>query len=92
MVCPCTHVDTAYGESREAGSLCYSNAHFASSQPFRPCRPHLSPRPPLPPHRAGCLSQIPKLLAHRLFPNSQFSMWVDAKLQLVQDPYKILER
>ncbi|CAI7860582.1 unnamed protein product [Closterium sp. NIES-54] len=41
------------------------------------------------PRRTG---KIPKLLIHRLFPNVQFSMWVDAKLQLVQDPYIILER
>ncbi|CAI5948539.1 unnamed protein product [Closterium sp. NIES-64] len=41
------------------------------------------------PRRTG---KIPKLLIHRLFPNVQFSMWVDAKLQLVQDPYMILER
>lgn len=36
--------------------------------------------------------QIPKLLAHRLFPNAQFSIWVDAKLELRVDPYKLLER
>lgn len=29
---------------------------------------------------------IPKYLVHRLFPNSKFSIWVDAKLQLVVDP------
>lgn len=29
---------------------------------------------------------IPKYLVHRLFPNSQFSIWIDAKLQLVVDP------
>ncbi|KAJ6673387.1 ALKALINE CERAMIDASE-RELATED [Salix viminalis] len=29
---------------------------------------------------------IPKHLAHRLFPNSKFSIWVDAKLQLMVDP------
>jgi hypothetical protein len=36
--------------------------------------------------------KIPKLLLHRLFPNVRFSIWVDGKLELVQDPYKILER
>ncbi|KAJ6759180.1 hypothetical protein OIU74_025782 [Salix koriyanagi] len=29
---------------------------------------------------------IPKHLIHRLFPNSKFSIWVDAKLQLMVDP------
>ncbi|XP_024445664.1 probable hexosyltransferase MUCI70 isoform X2 [Populus trichocarpa] len=29
---------------------------------------------------------IPKYLVHRLFPNSKFSIWVDAKLQLMVDP------
>ncbi|KAL2632706.1 hypothetical protein R1flu_004185 [Riccia fluitans] len=41
------------------------------------------------PRRTG---KIPKLLMHRLFPNARFSLWVDGKLQLVVDPYKILER
>ncbi|CAF1712498.1 hypothetical protein HID58_057508 [Brassica napus] len=36
--------------------------------------------------------KIPKLLLHRLFPNVKYSIWVDAKLQLVVDPYQILER
>ena len=36
--------------------------------------------------------KVPKLLLHRLFPNARFSLWVDGKLELVQDPYKILER
>ncbi|CAH2036538.1 unnamed protein product [Thlaspi arvense] len=36
--------------------------------------------------------KIPKLLLHRLFPNVRYSIWVDAKLQLVVDPYQILER
>lgn len=36
--------------------------------------------------------KIPKLLLHRLFPNVRFSIWVDGKLELVQDPYRILER
>ncbi|CAH1440133.1 unnamed protein product [Lactuca virosa] len=41
------------------------------------------------PRRNG---KIPKLLLHRLFPNVRYSLWVDAKLELVVDPYQILER
>ncbi|GFQ07121.1 hypothetical protein PHJA_002856200 [Phtheirospermum japonicum] len=41
------------------------------------------------PRRNG---KIPKLLLHRLFPNARYSMWVDAKLELVVDPFLILER
>nr|DAD22878.1 TPA_asm: hypothetical protein HUJ06_024341 [Nelumbo nucifera] len=36
--------------------------------------------------------KVPKLLLHRIFPNSQFSIWIDGKLELVVDPYQILER
>lgn len=36
--------------------------------------------------------KVPKLLLHRIFPNSKFSLWVDGKLELVVDPYQILER
>ncbi|XVF40486.1 hypothetical protein PTKIN_Ptkin01aG0117500 [Pterospermum kingtungense] len=36
--------------------------------------------------------KIPKLLTHRLFPNARFSFWIDGKLELVVDPYQILER
>ncbi|MCO5554086.1 hypothetical protein L7F22_007612 [Adiantum nelumboides] len=36
--------------------------------------------------------EIPKLLLHRLFPNARFSLWIDGKLQLVVDPYQVLER
>ncbi|XP_022720466.1 uncharacterized protein LOC111278178 [Durio zibethinus] len=36
--------------------------------------------------------KIPKLLQHRLFPNARFSLWIDGKLELVADPYQILER
>ncbi|XP_010540448.1 PREDICTED: uncharacterized protein LOC104814215 [Tarenaya hassleriana] len=36
--------------------------------------------------------KIPKLLVHRLFPNARFSIWIDGKLELVVDPYQILER
>ncbi|GKA97916.1 Rho GTPase-activating protein like protein [Tanacetum coccineum] len=41
------------------------------------------------PRRNG---KIPKLLLHRLFPNVRYSLWVDGKLELVVDPYQILER
>ncbi|KAL6610543.1 hypothetical protein ACP70R_040512 [Stipagrostis hirtigluma subsp. patula] len=45
------------------------------------------------PRRTGKGSMlIPKLLLHRLFPNVRFSVWIDAKLQLVADPYLLLER
>lgn len=33
---------------------------------------------------------IPKYLVHRLFPNSKFSIWVDAKLQLTADPLLLI--
>ncbi|KAK7319687.1 hypothetical protein RJT34_04411 [Clitoria ternatea] len=36
--------------------------------------------------------KIPKLLLHRLVPNARFSIWLDGKLELVVDPYQILER
>ncbi|KAK1367097.1 hypothetical protein POM88_042658 [Heracleum sosnowskyi] len=36
--------------------------------------------------------KIPKLLLHRLFPHVRYSLWIDGKLQLVADPYQILER
>ncbi|PKI79494.1 hypothetical protein CRG98_000125 [Punica granatum] len=36
--------------------------------------------------------KIPKLLIHRMFPNARFSLWIDGKLELVVDPYQILER
>ncbi|EPS72533.1 hypothetical protein M569_02220, partial [Genlisea aurea] len=41
------------------------------------------------PRRNG---KIPKLLLHRLFPNARYSLWIDAKLELVVDPILILER
>lgn len=41
------------------------------------------------PRRNG---KIPKLLLHRLFPNARYSLWIDAKLELVVDPIQILER
>jgi len=36
--------------------------------------------------------QIPKLLLHRMVPNARYSIWLDGKLELVVDPYQILER
>ncbi|PWA73716.1 hypothetical protein CTI12_AA258650 [Artemisia annua] len=41
------------------------------------------------PRRNG---KVPKLLLHRLFPNVRYSLWVDGKLELIVDPYQILER
>ncbi|XP_004234118.1 probable hexosyltransferase MUCI70 [Solanum lycopersicum] len=41
------------------------------------------------PRRNG---KVPKLLLHRLFPNARYSLWIDGKLELVVDPYQILER
>ncbi|CAN4122772.1 unnamed protein product [Withania somnifera] len=35
--------------------------------------------------------KIPKMLAHRLFPNSKYSIWVDSKSQLRRDPLGVLE-
>ncbi|KAG6756446.1 hypothetical protein POTOM_039875 [Populus tomentosa] len=35
--------------------------------------------------------QVPKLLLHRLLPNVRYSIWIDGKLQLVMDPYQVLE-
>ncbi|CAM8979577.1 unnamed protein product [Rhodiola kirilowii] len=36
--------------------------------------------------------KVPKLLLHRLFPNARYSIWIDGKLELVVDPYQVLER
>lgn len=33
---------------------------------------------------------IPKYLVHRLFPNAKFSIWVDAKIQLMVDPLLLI--
>lgn len=35
--------------------------------------------------------KIPKMLPHRLFPNSRYSIWVDSKSQLRRDPLGVLE-
>ncbi|KAF6166868.1 hypothetical protein GIB67_026647 [Kingdonia uniflora] len=36
--------------------------------------------------------KVPKLLLHRIFPNARYSIWIDGKLELIVDPYQILER
>ncbi|XP_065862076.1 probable hexosyltransferase MUCI70 isoform X2 [Euphorbia lathyris] len=36
--------------------------------------------------------KIPKLLLHRILPSVRYSIWIDGKLQLVVDPYQVLER
>ncbi|CDO99536.1 unnamed protein product [Coffea canephora] len=41
------------------------------------------------PRRNG---KVPKLLLHRLFPSARYSLWIDGKLELVVDPYQVLER
>ncbi|KAJ9565774.1 hypothetical protein OSB04_001740 [Centaurea solstitialis] len=33
---------------------------------------------------------IPKYLVHRMFPNSKYSIWIDAKIQLAVDPLLLL--
>lgn len=35
--------------------------------------------------------KIPKMLAHRLFPNARYSIWVDSKSQFRRDPLGVLE-
>ncbi|XP_020246304.1 uncharacterized protein LOC109824180, partial [Asparagus officinalis] len=37
------------------------------------------------------VGKIPKLLTHRLFPSARYSIWLDSKLRLQNDPYLILE-
>ncbi|KAK8987332.1 hypothetical protein V6N11_027085 [Hibiscus sabdariffa] len=41
------------------------------------------------PRRNG---KVPKILTHRLFPEAQYSIWVDGKMELIVDPLLILER
>lgn len=36
--------------------------------------------------------KVPKLLLHRIFPNVRYSIWIDGKLELIVDPYQVLER
>ncbi|XP_065861417.1 probable hexosyltransferase MUCI70 [Euphorbia lathyris] len=35
--------------------------------------------------------KVPKFLAHRLFPSSRYSIWLDSKMRLTTDPLLILE-
>ncbi|KAK8954117.1 hypothetical protein KSP39_PZI001751 [Platanthera zijinensis] len=41
------------------------------------------------PRRNG---KVPKILAHRLFPQAKYSIWIDGKMELIVDPLLILER
>ncbi|KAJ7153396.1 hypothetical protein O6H91_Y549100 [Diphasiastrum complanatum] len=41
------------------------------------------------PRRNG---KVPKLLTHRIFPEAQYSIWIDGKMELVIDPLLLLER
>lgn len=41
------------------------------------------------PRRNG---KIPKILLHRLFPQAQYSIWIDGKMELIVDPLLMLER
>ncbi|KAI3875766.1 hypothetical protein MKX03_023689 [Papaver bracteatum] len=41
------------------------------------------------PRRNG---KVPKILTHRLFPQAEYSIWVDGKMELIVDPLLILER
>uniref|UniRef100_A0A9I9EG64 TOD1/MUCI70 glycosyltransferase-like domain-containing protein n=1 Tax=Cucumis melo TaxID=3656 RepID=A0A9I9EG64_CUCME len=36
--------------------------------------------------------KVPKILTHRLFPQAQYSIWMDGKMELIVDPLLILER
>ncbi|XP_056698992.1 probable hexosyltransferase MUCI70 isoform X2 [Spinacia oleracea] len=41
------------------------------------------------PRRNG---KVPKILVHRLFPEAQYSIWIDGKMELIVDPLLMLER
>ncbi|KAI8533207.1 hypothetical protein RHMOL_Rhmol11G0279300 [Rhododendron molle] len=41
------------------------------------------------PRRNG---KVPKILTHRLFPQAQYSIWIDGKMELIVDPLLVLER
>lgn len=41
------------------------------------------------PRRNG---KVPKILVHRMFPEAQYSIWIDGKMELLVDPLLILER
>ncbi|KAI3922538.1 hypothetical protein MKX01_006227 [Papaver californicum] len=41
------------------------------------------------PRRNG---KVPKILTHRLYPQAEYNIWVDGKMELIVDPLLILER
>ncbi|KAM6570772.1 hypothetical protein CsatB_018757 [Cannabis sativa] len=41
------------------------------------------------PRRNG---KVPKIITHRLFPEAQYSIWIDGKMELLVDPLLMLER
>lgn len=41
------------------------------------------------PRRNG---KVPKILTHRLFPQADYSIWIDGKMELIVDPLLMLER
>lgn len=41
------------------------------------------------PRRNG---KVPKILTHRLFPQAEYSIWIDGKMELIVDPLLLLER
>lgn len=41
------------------------------------------------PRRNG---KVPKILVHRMFPEAQYSIWIDGKMELIVDPLSMLER
>ncbi|CAO2815649.1 unnamed protein product [Amaranthus hypochondriacus] len=41
------------------------------------------------PRRNG---KVPKILVHRMFPEAQYSIWIDGKMELIVDPLLMLER
>ncbi|CAK7339149.1 unnamed protein product [Dovyalis caffra] len=36
--------------------------------------------------------KVPKILTHRLFPQAQYSIWIDGKIELMADPLQLLDR
>ncbi|KAJ9182897.1 hypothetical protein P3X46_006841 [Hevea brasiliensis] len=46
----------------------------------------------IPYNESRCNGKVPKLLLHRILPNVRYSIWIDGKLQLVVDPYQVIER
>ncbi|RZC66793.1 hypothetical protein C5167_010490 [Papaver somniferum] len=41
------------------------------------------------PRRNG---KVPKILTHRLYPQAEYSIWIDGKMELIVDPLLMLER